>query len=252
MIYEIGNKKVIAISKNEKIELPEDLKQKIVENFENILKSGANVWNGEVRCVAKNDVGEDTVELICKNSDYAHYLYGERIGLPEEYSCKNLSAGSLVETSDNFYIVGELDKTTSYPGMLQVPGGNIDPKDIVDENINIMATIKRETLEELNIDLDDASKVIESKIKYLYISEPDEQPGVEVVTKVKLNMNKKEMQQYFEEYYKYLKNNNLEVEFGTLHFLKKENALKELEELENPKRKYLTHLIEADMENKMF
>ena len=155
MIYKIENKKVQVILKNENIELPIRLKDKINENFENMKKQGANIWNGEVLCVSEFNIEDDKVEIICKKSDYAHYLYGERIGCPNEYECKNLSAGCLLETIDGYYIVGELDDNTSYPTMLQVTGGGIDKKDIIEENIEIEQTIIREAREELNIDLKD-------------------------------------------------------------------------------------------------
>ena len=56
-----------------------------------------------------------------------------------------------------------------------------------------------------------------------------------------------EMRKYFKSYYKYLKENNLEVEFGKLHFLKKENGIEDLKELKNPKRNYLIPLLKIDM-----
>lgn len=105
MIYKIENKKVQVVLKNEVIELPIKLKNKINENFENMKKTGANIWNGEVICVSECNVKDNKVEIICKKSDYAHYLYGERIGCPKEYECKNLSAGCLLETVDGYYIV---------------------------------------------------------------------------------------------------------------------------------------------------
>lgn len=247
MIYEIENKNLTAILKDENMELPEYLNKKIEENFENIKKSGTNVWNGEVLCVAQNNVSDQSVELICKKSNYAHYLYGERIGCPAEYSCKNLSAGCLLETIDNYYIIGELASNTSYPTMLQVTGGGVDKNDIINGNINIMNTIIREALEELNVDLNNKNNVLYNKIKYMYISEENEQPGVQIFSKAKINMTAKEMQKYFEDYYTYLKDNNLEIEFGKLHFLKKETALEELSGLENPKRNYLFPLINADI-----
>ena len=74
MVYEIKNKEIRVILKDEKIELPKELRKKIDENFEDIKKSGANIWNGEVFCVAKIDVTDKLVEIICKKSDYAHYL----------------------------------------------------------------------------------------------------------------------------------------------------------------------------------
>ena len=250
MIYKIENKKVQVILKNENIELPIKLKDKINENFENMKKQGANIWNGEVLCVSEFNIEDDKVEIICKKSDYAHYLYGERIGCPNEYECKNLSAGCLLETIDGYYIVGELDDNTSYPTMLQVTGGGIDKTDIVGENIEIEQTIIREAREELNIDLKDKKSILYNKISYMYVSEDNEQPGVQLFSKAKIKMTVKEIQNYFNNYYKYLKENNLEVEFKKLHFFKKENAVKELKELKNPKRNYLIPLLKIDMKGK--
>lgn len=250
MIYKIENKKVQVILKNENIELPIKLKDKINENFENMKKQGANIWNGEVLCVSEFNIEDDKVEIICKKSDYAHYLYGERIGCPNEYECKNLSAGCLLETIDGYYIVGELDDNTSYPTMLQVTGGGIDKKDIIGENIEIEQTIIREAREELNIDLKDKKSILYNKISYMYVSENNEQPGVQLFSKAKIKITVKEIQNYFNNYYKYLKENNLEVEFKKLHFFKKENAVKELKELKNPKRNYLIPLLKIDMKGK--
>ena len=246
MIYYIENKTLSAKLKDEKIELPQELREKIDENFAKMKDAGANIWNGEVMCVSSVNITDYQVEIVCKKSDYAHYLYGERIGCQKEFECKNLSAGCLLETSDGYYVVGELDAKTSYPGMLQVTGGGVDKKDILDGNIDILQTIKRETKEELNIDLDDESLVKESGICYIYESNPDEQPGVELFVKAKIKLTAKEMQEYFEAYYKYLKENNLELEFKTLHYFSKENIEKDLDKLTNPRRFYLKPLLEFD------
>lgn len=241
MIYNIADKEIRVILKDEIIELPIELKEKIKENFKNIKRTGSNIWNGEILCVSKCDIKDKEVEIICKKSDYAHYLYGERIGLPKEYECRNLSAGCLIETVDGYYLVGELDNSTSYPNVLQVTGGNIDKKDVVGEKIHIEQTISREVQEELNINLNN------SKISYMYITEEDEQPGVQVFSKVIINITAKEMNSHFEKYYKYLKENNLEVEFKKLHFFKRERTLEILRQLNNPKRSYLIPLVQLDM-----
>ena len=247
MIYKIDDKIMQVTLKEETIQLPMDLKEEINKNFENMKKAGANVWNGEVLCVSECNIEDDKVEIICKKSDYAHYLYGERIGCPKEYECKNLSAGCLLETVDGYYIVGELDDNTSYPTMLQVTGGGIDKKDIVGEKINVEETIVREAKEELNIDLNDENNIIYNKISYIYITEANEQPGVQLFSKAKTRMTAKEIQNHFKNYYNYLKENNLEIEFKKLHFLKKENAIEELKKLNNPRRSYLNPLLEMDM-----
>ena len=68
----------------------------------------------------------------------------------------------------------------------------------------------------------------------------------QVFAKAKLHMTAKEMEDYFNNYYKYLEQNSLEIEFKKLHFLKKKSAAKELEKLKNPKRNYLIDLMQMD------
>ena len=247
MIYKIENKKIQVMLKKEVIELPIELKNKINENFEKLKKTGANIWNGEVLCVSECNIKGDEVEIICKKSDYAHYLYGERIGCPKGYECKNLSAGCLIETIDGYYIVGELDNNTSYPTMLQVTGGGIDKKDIINEKIDVEQTIKREAIEELNLDLCDEKNILYNRISYMYISENNEQPGVQLFSKAKIKLKAEEMRKYYESYYKYLEENNLEIEFKKLHFFKKEKAVEDLKKLDNPRRNYLMPLLQIDL-----
>ena len=83
----------------------------------------------------------------------------------------------------------------------------------------------------------------------MYVTEDNEQSGVQLFSKAKTKMTAKEIRKYFESYYKYLKENNLEIEFGKLHFLKKEKAIEELKELNNPKRNYLVPLLQIDMKD---
>ena len=54
------------------------------------------------------------------------------------------------------------------------------------------------------------------------------------------------MRKHFENYYKYLKRNNLEMEYEEIILLKKETALDELKNMRNPKSKYVLDIIELD------
>ncbi len=247
MIYVIKDKELKLLCNNSLIKLPIDLQEKINNHFENIKNSGANVWNGEVFCVTNYKVEDNYVEIVCKKSDYAHYLYEERIGCEKQYECRNLSGGCLIETIDGYYIIGELDDNTSYPNMLQIPGGNIDKTDIINEKIDIEKTIIRETKEEVNINLNDKNMMISNDINYLYISEEGIQPGAQIFSKSKIKMTADEFKKHFENYNKFLKENNLEIEFKKVYFLKKEKAVEELKKLNNPKRKYLEPLFRSDM-----
>ena len=247
MLYNIEGKKVNIIVKNEKFELSENIKEKMLENFKSMKQKGLNIWNGEIFCVSSMDIKKREINLVCKMSDYAHYLYEQKVGCPKEYKCMALSAGCLIETIDGYYVIGEQDETTSHPNMLQTVGGGIDKKDISQNIINVEQTILRETLEEVNINLNDKDIVICNYLKYIFISGKNEKPRIKIFSKVKIKMTAKQMEEYFNKYNEYLRTNNLEVEFKKIYLLKKEKAILELENLNKPKRPYLEAILLDDI-----
>ena len=251
MIYIIKGKKMIGNLSDDEIYLPENIKQAIIDNFNELKDSGLNIWNGSIMCVAEIIVEDEFVKVVCKKSDYAHYLYAEKNGLPAEYGCKNISAGCVLETKDGFFVVGELGKNTSYPRMIQTTGGNIDQKnDIKNGEIDFLNTIVREAKEELDIDLSDNNLVSNHEITYMYIEEMDKQKGVRILSTAKIEMTAKELKEHFEKYNEYLINNKLETEFDKLYFLKRENVMQELNKLNNPKREYLVKILEYESRNR--
>ena len=128
---------------------------------------------------------------------------------------------------------------------MQISGGSADNDDIKDGKIDIFNTIIRECQEELNINLQDKKQVKNFEMKY--ISLPSEEVHTYILfAKGELNMNKSQIQEYYENYLKYLKENNLEVEFSKIHFINKGRILEELNKFNNPKREYLKSLLEID------
>lgn len=245
MIKNIKNKQVEITVKEGYFKLPEELQNKIKEFWDKCLQDNPNLWDGDVMCISECKIEEDKVLITCQKTKYSHYLYDERIGLPKEYGCNNMSAGSLIETIDNYYVVGELAENMSFPKCMQLPGGNADNSDIKDRKINILDTIIRETREELNIHLEDKSQVENFQINY--IAMPTEKVHTYVIfAKCKVNMTKEELKNYYEKYAEYLKENNLEIEFGKVHFIKKGETTAQLATLDNPKRNYLVELLDVD------
>ena len=245
MIQNIGNAKIKVIVDNNKIELPDEIQKNINKHWEQAQKENPNIWNGEITCVADCAINDQEIIITCKKSNYAHYLYDERIGLCEKYGCSNLSAGCLIETSDNYYIVGELAENTSFPGCMQISGGNADNNDIKNGEINISNTIVRECKEEINIDLLNSDQVEEYAIKYVGLP-TDKMHTYLVLAKGKIKMDSVQMKKHYDQYLKYLKENNLEIEFGKIHFIKKGKINEYLDKLENPQREYLRILLEED------
>lgn len=235
--------------KDEILELPKDIKEKINNFWIQSKNENHSLFNGELICVSEYKKTNNLIEITCKRTLYSHHLYDERVGLPKEYDCHNLVVGCLLETSDNYYVVGEMASNTSVPNCLQISGGNVDNTDIKEESIDILNALIRECKEEVNINLEDKNVVESFKLKY--ISLPNEISNAYlIVAKGKLRMTKMEMIEYYKEYLKYLKENNLEIEFASLHFINKKKAREELDKLNNPKRSYLEALLEIDSYNK--
>ena len=219
--------------------LSKDIKEKIEIFWKKAVEENPNLYNGPDYTIEKIEENENEIKMIATKTNYAHYLYDERVGIKDkEYKCNVPWGGIILETKDNYLVLGEMDKTTSVPYFLQIPGGGIDKKDIYEGIININQTIKRELKEEINLNLED----IDYKIKYIEV--PDKaRHAYGFIAIGKLVKTKEELQKHFEEYKKFLIQNNLEIEFNKLVFLDKNNAIKEFDRLENPKRPYLSNLI---------
>lgn len=244
MMKDITNKTVEIIFKNENIQLPPEIKEKIDKHWEEVKRKTPELWNGVTTCFTEYQEDASSIKIVCKQSDYAHYIYDERIGLPPQYACSNISAGCLLETLDGYYIVGELDERTSYPYCMQISGGNVDKKDLEEDGkINILETIRREVQEEININLDDNKQVRGYQLKYISLPN-DREHGCMIFAVGTLNMTAEEFKQYYARYLKYLRENSLEVEFGKVHLIEKERSTEILDGLSNPKRGYLKPLLE--------
>lgn len=248
----INTKKNIVLKDMKRtMQLPKELRGKIDEFWQKQIEENPHLFNGKDYNVTKMNEDSQKIELIIEETDYSHYLYDERHGIDKKYSCFKISSGVLVETSDGFLVLGELDETTSYPRCIQVAGGGIDAKqDRVEGELNIVKTAERELKEELNLDLHDKSQIQSFNFKYLEV--PDEIIHCySIILKAKANFTKEQLKQHFNKYRKSLLENQEETEFGKLHFLRVGLATKELEKLDNPKRKYVKQILEIEDREKL-
>ncbi len=178
--------------KDEMIELPKNAKKQINIFWKQSKESNPSLFNGELICVSEYKESNDLIEITCKRTFYAHHLYDERVGLPKEYGCHNLVVGCLLETSDNYYVIGEMASNTSVPNCLQIPGGNVDNTDIKEGRVDILNALIRECREEVNINLQDKNMVDSFGIKY--ISLPNEKSNAYlIIAKGNLKKTKNEM-----------------------------------------------------------
>ena len=232
-------KPIILKFEDKEINLPEDIKLNIEKFWNNAVKENPSLYNGKEFAVETVSETEECIKMTVIKSTYAHYLYDERIGIKEEkYKCYSPWGGILIITKDNYIVVGEMNENMSVPYCLQISGGGIDELDIKDGKVDIISNIKRELKEELNLNLEDISY----KVEFMeYPTKTRNAYGFLAVGKIP--MTKDELNEHFKEYVEYLIKNNLEIEFKSLKFFEKENALEEFDKLKNPKRSYLRDLI---------
>ena len=229
--------------------LPEDLQENINDFWDNATQENPHLYNGEDYVVDEVIEDENQITMKISKSDYAHYLYDERVGIEDEiYRSITPWSGILLLTIDNFWVCGQMNKTTSYPDGFQIPGGGFDKKEFNGTHIDLVQNLKRELKEEVNLNLDDVD------YEFKYIECPTKKRNVYGFLAIgNINMSKNDLIIHFEDYKKYLEDNNLEVEFDNLVFFKKGNAVNELDSYNNPKRPYLRELLfEADNEIKNF
>ena len=153
---------------------------------------------------------------------------------------RNIARAIVYDENGIFYFVrAERDDDFGKATLIETAGGGVEVGE------ELQTAIQRELKEELNLNLED----IDYKIEFMeYPNETRNAYGFIAIGKI--NQTKDELKRYFEEYKEYLLKNDLEVEFNKLIFLKKENAIQELDDLPNYKRQYLRDLIKEVVKDK--
>lgn len=248
MIIKIDKKIEILYDKTS-IKLPEKLQEDINKFWKKIEINEPNLWDGEFICVERIEETKDRIILICKKTKYSHYLYDERIGIEDSrHWCSCLWGGILLKTKDGYCVIGESSENTSLPFCMQISGGGSESADRINGKINIHNTIKRELEEELNLKLEDTSEILNYEMKYLEIPK-GRRHAYGIIAVGNLNMTKKQMKHYYQNYMEELKKNGEEIEFRDLKFIKISNAIEGINKFNNPKREYIKELLEIEQNN---
>ena len=175
------------------LNLPKSLNDKIEDFWSKAIIETPMLYNGEYFAVEEAVETENEIIMKVSKTNYAHYLYDERIGIDDEkYRCICPWSGILLLTNDNYWVFGEASEKTSFPNGFQISGGGIDKKDITGLNTDLIQNLKRELKEEMNLNLD------EIDYKFQYIEYPNKKRNAYGFIAVgKLNMSKKELQNHF-------------------------------------------------------
>ena len=152
----------------ERIVLPADLRTKVDEFWQAQATGKHPQFNGEVFTVVDVRDSGNKMEILLSETDYAHYLYGIRVGGLGEHTVRILHPAALVITSDDSLIVGAMGTHTATPGIVQTCAGGLDHDDVrSDGTIDVEHNVTKELQEELNIDATNDAVVSELYPAYL-------------------------------------------------------------------------------------
>ena len=64
-----------------------ELKEKIEEFWKKAVEENPNLYNGTDYTIEKIEENKNEIKMIATRTNYAHYLYDERVGIKENYRC---------------------------------------------------------------------------------------------------------------------------------------------------------------------
>ncbi len=205
---------------NKNVVLPREIQEKVNAYWDELIASGRSLTRGEVFTVTQKEVSDDAINILVEKTDYAHYIYCQDVDGLGENGVRIIHTSALVETSDGYFIFGEMGHQTARAGIHQLCGGGIDNDDLRGDFFDFTHNIAKELAEELNIDVADKSRVIFFDEAYFKEGGPTDK--MTVVYKVILNETRDEFIEKYEKFVENLKAKNELPEFEKLIVLKKD------------------------------
>jgi len=210
-------KDIIVRYSNKNVRLPKNIKKNIDKYWEKLI-SEKPYKRGEVFTVVKKDIADKSINILVEKTDYAHYLYCQNKTNLKKNNVHIIHTAAIVETSDNYTILGEMGDQTSRSGIHQLCGGGIDNDDLKGKYFDFTHNIYKELQEELNINIKSKSRT-----KYFdeaYLKEGGPTDKMTVIYRVILNETKNVFQEKYDKFVKQLKEKDELPEFKKLIYLK--------------------------------
>jgi hypothetical protein len=205
-----------------KIALPHSIQKDIEDFWKELLSQGGNFKRGEVFTIKNIEDKDGVLRIELGFSDYAHYLFTQRIGLDTEHACKNLHTSCLIETADNKLVFGKMGEHTAIAGTIQCVGGGLDNDDVRGNEVDLENNIIKELTEEAGIDVRDKSLVDKFEMKYLRFSLS--QNKVAAIFVLKLKIDSEEFKKHYEKFEKQCKERGEKAEFDEMVYLSKDKT----------------------------
>lgn len=161
------------------------IKLNVSKYWNEFIKEKKNYFDGDIISVYKYDEYNRIIYL--RKNKYSELIYSKH---HDDLDVRSFFVSVLFKTNDNYYVVikNNNDKTN-------IIGGIVDEEDLDVDIYDSKITLKREVLEELNIDIDNEKQVLNYEKRFLKTPNPGRNYGI--VYYGYLNMTKDELNKYF-------------------------------------------------------
>lgn len=137
---------------------PDNVKHAVAECWKDFTKVQGKTWsNGEILTIGQVNVTPTGIEYVMDLVDFA-YLKASAVAknpvVNAYHPCYVAGAGAIVETADNYLVLGEMAPHTSWAGKIALVGGGITTQDVEPETglVDLQGNVIRETKEEIGLD----------------------------------------------------------------------------------------------------
>jgi 8-oxo-dGTP pyrophosphatase MutT (NUDIX family) len=204
------------------VELPATLRRDIAVHWERLKKEGKTFENGTIFTIRDWHHEPDRLDVTLMRTRYDHYLYTVHHQMTNPWACRVMYACALTETSDGYWVIGEMADHTSSPKRLQLAGGGIDESDVKEDQVDFLHSMFREVEEELGIDLSQMANDVQ--VQPLYLKTGGERHSATLIYRLGLPMTVEDMRHHYTAFLHRLQKKGIKPEFASLIWLKKEKS----------------------------
>lgn len=199
------------------ITLPPELQKEIDQHWQEMITRRPNLFNGTAFSVASINRTPAKIAVTMAQTTFAHNVYCEQHDAGN-YAFRVLHSATLVVTSDNQIVLGEMGQQTARAGAICCSGGGIDADDVQGTTIDLAGNTVRELREELGIDVNNPAQVASFAPYYLKTGGP--KGKMTAVYRADLAITADEFQKRYDTFVAQLTDKGETPEFSRLHIVR--------------------------------
>ncbi len=120
--------------------------------FQSLQRAKPAVWNGRVLLLHEHALADGVFRGAYLETDYASFAAWRHWGRPAAAVCDCFGAAAIA-AADGAFLLGVMGQQTANAGRIYFPCGTPDPGDIVDGQIDLDFSVRRELKEETGLDV---------------------------------------------------------------------------------------------------